>query len=385
MRVKEILSYIPKETLEFLALETNVDYKTKKLDGIVFFQLILYSMLQVKRNSLRVMESIFSSYHFQSLCNDIKGESIKYNSISDRLSTINPDFFEKIFQACVVRFNKQFDDKFAEILRFDSTLVSFSAKLLNIGFMSGGNQEHVKQLKFTIGYSTIPEYVSFHHEAQYNSENVALKEAILNCSQSKKRIVVFDRGIQARETYDKLNKAGILFITRINPDSRCKVLKAFEIHQQENSPSVVIIKDCQVQLYNRKNWTTKTFIRLIHGKKKDTGEELTFITNIQELTAIEVTEIYKARWEIEVFFKFIKQELNFSHLINRKPNGIKVILYITMILAILLTVYKYYNKLKGYKIPKIKFAFELEEELIKQIVLISGGDPDKITIDKGFW
>lgn len=47
-------------------------------------------------------------------------------------------------------------------------------------------------------------------------------------------------------------------------------------------------------------------------------------------------------------------------------------------MAILLTVYKKMNKLKGYKIPKLKFAQELEVLIIKDIVLKCGGDPNKV-------
>ncbi len=73
-----------------------------------------------------------------------------------------------------------------------------------------------------------------------------------------------------------------------------------------------------------------------------------------------------------MFFKFIKQHLSFSHLVSRNTNGIKVMLYMTLISAILLAVYK---KLNGYKIPKLKLPQELEVLLIKDIVSRCGGDP----------
>ena len=91
-----------------------------------------------------------------------------------------------------------------------------------------------------------------------------------------------------------------------------------------------------------------------------------------------MAEIYKQRWEIEVFFKFIKQNLNFSHLLSRNINGVKVVMYMTLITAILLVVYKKLNELKGYKIAKLKFAQELEVLIIKDIVEKCGGDPNKV-------
>ncbi len=49
----------------------------------------------------------------------------------------------------------------------------------------------------------------------------------------------------------------------------------------------------------------------------------------------------------------------------------------TLIMAILLTVYKKLNDLKGYKIPKLKFANELEVLIMKDIILKCGGNPEK--------
>lgn len=77
------------------------------------------------------------------------------------------------------------------------------------------------------------------------------------------------------------------------------------------------------------------------------------------------------------FFKFIKQHLNFSHLLNRTENGIKVVMYVTMIAAILLTQYKTEKGLKGYKIVKKRFAQELEKNIIYNIVLLCGGSEEK--------
>ncbi|WP_235819431.1 transposase [Flavobacterium oreochromis] len=102
------------------------------------------------------------------------------------------------------------------------------------------------------------------------------------------------------------------------------------------------------------------------------------MSNSKELSSKEIVDIYKQRWEIEVFFKFIKQNLNFSHLMSRNTNRIRVVMYMTLITVILLTVYKKLNQLKGYKIPKLKFANELEVLIMKDIVLKCGGNPDKI-------
>ena len=115
-----------------------------------------------------------------------------------------------------------------------------------------------------------------------------------------------------------------------------------------------------------KKETAHTEFRLVTGKSHDTGQEMKFLTNVMTLSAKEITELYKSRWEIETFFKFIKQELNFSHLLSRSENGIRVVMYLTMIAAILLTLYKKINHIVGWAVAKIKFIDELEYGSLKE-------------------
>ncbi len=117
--------------------------------------------------------------------------------------------------------------------------------------------------------------------------------------------------------------------------------------------------------------------RVIRGILDATGEKICFITNLMDEEAYVISQWYKQRWEIEVFFRFIKQHLNASHLVSRSENGIKVMIYMTMITAVLLLAYKKINRMKGYKIMKLKFETELETDIIKEIVILCGGDPNK--------
>ena len=124
-----------------------------------------------------------------------------------------------------------------------------------------------------------------------------------------------------------------------------------------------------------KQETVETF-RLITTENK-AGETLLFLTNITDLDAEQITEFYRKRWDIEVFFRFIKQELNFSHFMSTSENGIKIILYMTLILSMLLLIYKRINNI-GYKTAKRRFGIELDELIIAMIVRFCGGDPSLV-------
>ena len=99
------------------------------------------------------------------------------------------------------------------------------------------------------------------------------------------------------------------------------------------------------------------------------------MSNIKDIPAEDIIMIYKKRWDIEVFFRFIKQELNFTHFMSTNLNGIKIILYMTMILAMLVHIYKKYNNV-GFKTAKRRIKIELDDLLTVLIVEAYGGNPN---------
>lgn len=375
MKVSDVLNYIPKEELERLSIEYKVDYQVKKLDGQTMFQLLLFSMLNVRQNSLRVMEEFYHSLAFKGIANS-SFEGVKYNSIRDRLVTINPDYFEAIFNSCLTQFKDKYLKKKHNIISFDSTMVAISSKLLFDG-MKLNKKGDKKYIKFSMAFSNVPIHSKIFTEQQFLSEEFALKELINECPLSANNILVFDRGLQARSTFDEFSNKGLVFVTRLNNYARFETINELNIVENETE-RLIIEQDLQVTLFDKRNKRTKIFLRLIIAKEKETEEVFYFLSNSKELTSKEIVDIYKQRWEIEVFFKFIKQNLNFSHLLTRDVNGIKVVMYMTLIMAILLTVYKKLNDLKGYKIPKLKFANELEVLIIKDIVERCGGNPNQV-------
>jgi hypothetical protein len=379
VEVSQLLSLLPESTLSELALSTNVNKYTKKLQGELIFKLLLHCILSFKDNSLRTMESAYESMAFKLLNGQIKSEKISFSSISERLSVIEPGYFEKLYHLCVEQYDSVLTSPKYALIRFDSTIVALSGKLLTVGYqIKGGDAAHVKQLKFTIGYSNLPVAVHFFTEQIYTSENVALKEAVLSFKPTEAAMIrVFDRGITSRKTYDEFTDSGIPFISRISLKSKRQLVTVNTLQHPMQTDTLDIYSDSWVYLFSSSG-KAKSPVRCIEALRKETGESIVFITNIGELHAADITMLYKHRWDIEVFFKFLKQELNFSHLINRSENGIKVMLYCTMIAAILLLAYKDINGLKGYKIMKQKFVDNLEKSLMKDFVVMCGGDPDKV-------
>ena len=374
--INKLLSFIPDKELEAFAIDTRVNNGTKKLHGQLLFKLLFYCMVTEKDNSLRGMQSALESAIFRTVSGIPDAFAVSHSSISERLNVVSVDFFEKIFRYCLATYKKTATGLNKDVVRFDSTIISMSTKLIKTGYnLKGGDAENYRLLKFTVGYSDMPDCICFYKDQTYNSENKALTETILANQKTTAQINIFDRGITSRDNYDRLTDKGIAFISRINPGAKQEMHLANTIAKVIQTPTLTITSDSWVYLFTMHKKRSRHPVRLIEAVRKDNNEKIIFITNRQDIKNTEVAAIYKSRWDIEVFFKFIKQHLNFSHLLNRTENGIKVMMYVTMTVAILLAEYKKLRNLTGYKIPKRRFAQELENDIIYNLVLMCNGDP----------
>jgi hypothetical protein len=375
MTVEELLKLIPQKTFDELALETKVDFQVKKLTGETIFKLILFSMLNSDKLSLRTMETFLSSAKFKNFSE--QNVDSKFNSIRDRICTINADYFENIFNVIFTTYNKVLKEEEA-LSKADSTYVSIAASLFSIGMLNGTQSYGRKHVKYSVNLKgSLPCNVKVYTQQSYVSEDLALADLIDTTNASEGSVVVFDRGLQSRKALDNFSNNNKLFVGRGKPQNKIALTSTNKVGPKPKESTVTITSDEIGYLSARAGKKTINQFRLIKAIIDTTGEEICFVTNLLEEEAYLIADFYKQRWEIEIFFKFIKQHLNAKHLVSRDINGIKVMLLMTMILAILILTYKKLNKIVGYKIAKLKFEIELDNSLIKEIVVLCGGNPNK--------
>lgn len=377
MTVDELLKLIPSNTFDDLAVETKVDFQVKKLTGETMFKLILFSMLNTDKMSLRVMETFLSSAKFK-LFSEQDLDS-RFNSIRDRICTINADYFEKLFDIIFTTYNKALKEE-KSLSKADSTYISIAASLFSIGMLNGTASYGKKHVKYSVNLKgSLPCNIKVYTEQSFVSEDFALTDLIETTNASEGAIVVFDRGLQSRKSFDNFSNKSKLFVGRGKPQNKIEVVSVLKINAKPKESTVTITNDGIGYLSAKRGVKTKNQFRLIKAIIDSTKEEICFVTTILDLDAYLIAAFYKQRWEIELFFKFIKQNLNVKHLVSRNINGIKVMIYMTMILAILILAYKKLNKIIGYKIAKLKFEIDLDNTIIKEIVLLCGGNPAKAT------
>lgn len=216
----------------------------------------------------------------------------------------------------------------------------------------------------------LPCHAQLFVENEYLSENNALPSVIddyIKKDTGHANIYLFDRGVQSGHVLSEYSQQeGVSFVGRLKENRKLKelesLLKADTCLQWDH---YTLLQDSKVQIYSvpkvaegetkpRHARLVETPFRVVRIRNTKTNKVCLLITDDLEASAQEIQERYKKRWDIEVFFRFLKQELNGKHLLSMNENGIQVVLYMTLIVAMLLLIYKRVNAI-GYKTAKRRF------------------------------
>lgn len=392
--LKQVLEFIPEALLSHLSATTKVDYYSKVLHGKKMFYLLLFCIFDNEKLSQRTLEDTFNSSGFKALFGLGEDEKVRRSSISERLAKIDSNYFKEIYEQMYGRFSELYTKSEIEkynLIRVDSTIVADTCAKLKEGI----DQKSGKKLvKFSFSFDGIlPSDVEVFTAQKYSAEDNALPEAILKQVKKEEHhsnIYVIDRGLQSTRVMRDFEQKSVKFIIRSKENRKFEEVESFlETEKPLQWDGWEVIKDSKVKLYTGKPIQNKrgnlhyreekveTNFRLIVIKNQKTNKEFWFLTNEFELSAKEIADYYRKRWDIEVFFRFLKQELNLSHLVSVNKNGIEVMVYMTMIAAMLLLIYKKANDL-GYKTAKRRIAMELRDMITVILIIFAGGNPDKV-------
>jgi hypothetical protein len=144
---------------------------------------------------------------------------------------------------------------------------------------------------------------------------------------------VFDKGYYDFSFWAKLHAARCRFVTRLKSNSPTRLL------QERNAKGEGILFDRVVRLSERLSSQRRNpfqaKVRLI-GVRLDAGREITLLTNDLRASAVHIAALYKARWQVELFFKWIKQNLKLAHFFGDNRNAITIQIMAALIAYLLI-------------------------------------------------
>lgn len=153
-------------------------------------------------------------------------------------------------------------------------------------------------------------------------------------------IIVEDRAYFDFELMFKRNKANNIFVTRIKLNTCYQTIKEIELPNDKDQD---ILKDEIIQLTGTKakeSGIDGVRLRLLHIYKEDENKVIEVITNQIDWQARTIADLYKKRWDIEIFFKMMKQNLQIKTFIGTSENAVKSQIYVAMICYLLLELIK---------------------------------------------
>ncbi len=153
-------------------------------------------------------------------------------------------------------------------------------------------------------------------------------------------IAVFDRGYNNYKYFAKLCRDKVSFVTRIKSNATYTVVN---INQTGNSKT--ILSDETIELngfYAKQN--CPFYLRKITSLDPITGKEIDILTNHLDWSASTIAAIYKDRWQIELFFKAIKQNLKIKRFYGTSKNAVHTQIWIALITFLLFCILKFRTK-----------------------------------------
>lgn len=147
----------------------------------------------------------------------------------------------------------------------------------------------------------------------------------------KNTIVIEDRGYFDFQLMLNRLQAENVFVTRIKGNTRFDSIRELELDDKENQD---ILKDEIIKLNGTKAiecGIDQHELRLVHVYKEDENKVIEIITNQLEWSARTIADLYKKRWDIELFFKAIKQNLQIKTFLGTSENAVKSQIYIALI------------------------------------------------------
>jgi len=147
---------------------------------------------------------------------------------------------------------------------------------------------------------------------------------------------VMDRGYVDFSRLHTMHQAGAFFVTRAKSP-----LDARRVYSAATDRSSGVICDQRVMLngyYSARKYPEH--LRRIRFKDPESGKTLVFLTNNTALPALTIAALYKSRWQVELFFKWIKQHLRIKHFLGNSENAVKTQVWCAVATYVLIAIVK---------------------------------------------
>ena len=330
----QLLQMFPRFEFQKAVKETKTEYHARGFTSWNHFTAMLFGQLS-GQDSLRGIEAglatnVKALYHL-----GIK--PIHRSTLSYANEHRSHELFKKIFffmlSKCQPLAPKH---KF----RFKNPLYSLDASIINLCLSL------YNWAKFRTTKGAVKLHVKLNHSgylpsfAVITNGNVHEQKVAPSIPLEKGDVIAFDRAYNSLLWLKTLDNKGVFFVTRLKKNACYRVAERRDVSNMENIYSDQIIK--LKGFYSKKKFPDK--LRRIRSKDPETGKTVTLLTNNFFWSAKTIAKVYKERWQIELFFKTLKQQLKVKSFVGTSRNALLSQLWIALIAYLLLSYLKFKSR-----------------------------------------
>lgn len=323
----QILKLIPRTDFERMVKQTGAQYRSKGLSSWSQFVGMLFCQLG-RAHSLREIEGGLKSCEGKLVHLGI--EAPARSSLSYANGHRPWELFEKVFYGLFETVAAKAVGK--KKFRFKNKLVSIDSTVIDLCLSM------YDWAKFRRTKGAVKLHLVLDHDGYLpcfgiiTDGKVADVKAAHQIHFAPETIVVDDRGYNDYRLFAKWTDASVYFVTRMKDNTLFEVVEEHEVPRNRS-----ILKDQTIRLSGTgAQEKCPHLLRRVEAIREDTGGTLVFLTNHHGLGASTIAAIYKDRWQIELFFKAIKQNLKIKTFVGTSANAVKTQIWTALISMLLL-------------------------------------------------
>lgn len=335
----QLLSLIDRKKFRGAVLETKADHAVKRLKTWDLMVTMLYAVYE-RSSGLRELSSGLAG-HSQLLKHLGFTHLPKRSTISDANKVRPPELFARVFADLYRRYKLFLPDSslpknerwLHRLFLVDSTTITLFKEIMKACGRTPANGKRKGGVKVHTGMWLTEQAPSL----------VRITKAATNDKQfmsdfkdmPKGTILVFDKAYVNYGLYRHWSATGVGLVTRLHKQCVVRVLRDRPV--SEAAKQAGVLKDQWVHL-GHEDQQKPVLLRLVTFHDADKKRTFEFITNLRHLGASNVALAYKQRWQIELLFKRLKQNLKFTDFLGDNENAIRIQIWCALIADLLVTI-----------------------------------------------
>ena len=321
----DLLKLVPWAAFDRLVGEFGADDSIRSFTTRNQLQALLFAQLS-GASSLREVEAVMASH--QARLYHVGAKTPKRSTFADANRNRDPRVFSKLFEHLLAASPRSFRRKMGDAVRLiDST----SLKLAGAGAQWARFSSDVFGAKAHVIYDPDLGRPVYHAVTAANVNDITAAKPM---PIEKGATYVFDLGYYDFSWWARLDAAGCRVVTRFKTNTPLREAKAMPLAERSDVLSDRIGFLPARQCNNRNNPMQDAVREVV--VETETGKRLRILTNDLDAPAQEIADLYKRRWQIELFFRVMKQTLKITKFLGRSENAVRTQIAVALIAFLLL-------------------------------------------------